>query len=337
MKKYCCFILVFLATGFLSSLFAQYDSSYIRSYDGYLVGRFLLNRKYTALNVSNDIGNYRVRYRPNKTFSVGLGVTYKLVTVNVSVGLVQPNEEKGKTRDFDLQLYRYGRKFVTDVIFQFYKGFYIPDGRYAPALGSFYVRPDIKMNTIGGSYQYILNHRKFSYRAAFQQTELQKKSAGSVTIGFELFMGRFAGDSTVIPHSLIDETGESIYKMKFIELGPNLGYVHTWVYHKFFLSAGGSVSLNAGVHKYFDAGRETVYTAVSPNSLLRFSGGYNTERWGLNLLFRSADLHLPDFENRSILFSAGNLRMNFIYRFLPNKSTRKLLRGIDRVHKKLKG
>jgi hypothetical protein len=327
---------VFLSTGFFSSLFAQYDSSYIYSYKGYLVGRFLLNRKYTALNVTNDIGNYRVRYRPNKTLSIGLGVTYKLVTVNLSVGLVEPNEEKGKTRDFDLQLYRYGRKFVTDVIFQFYKGFYIPDGRYAPTLGSFYVRPDIKVNAIGGSYQYILNNRKFSYRAAFQQTELQKKSAGSVTIGLELFMGLFAGDSTVIPHKA-GETSESIYKMKFIEIGPNLGYVHTWVYHKFFLSAGGSVSLNAGIHKFFEEGRETVYTAISPNSLLRFSGGYNTERWSLNLLFRSTDLHLPDFENRSILFSAGNLRMNFIYRFLPNKSTRKFLRGIDRVDKKLKG
>jgi hypothetical protein len=336
MKKYYCFIFVFLTSGLFSSLFAQYDSSYIQTYEGFLVGRFLLNRKYTSLNVSNDIGNYRVRYRANKTFSVGLGVTYKLVTVNVSVGVVPPNEAKGKTRDFDLQLYRYGRKFVTDLIFQFYKGFYVPDGRFASAPGSFYVRPDIKVNTIGGSYQYILNHRKFSYRAAFQQTELQKKSAGSVTLGAELFMGLFQGDSTVIPHELMAESAESIHKMKFIELGPNLGYVYTWVYHKFFLSAGGSVSLNVGVHKFFDEGREKVYTGISPNSLLRFSGGYNTPRWGFNLLFRSADLHLPDFENRSILFSAGNVRMNFIYRFLPNKSTRKFLRGIDRVDKKLK-
>lgn len=313
----------------------QYDSSYIAEYDGYLVGRLLINRKYTGLNVRNDVGNYNVRYRPNKTFSVGAGVTYKFATLNLSVGVIQPSEDKGRTRHLDLQLHKIGRRSVTDLLFQFYKGFYIPQGRYAQGSAEYYLRPDISVDAIGIAHQYIFNHRKFSYRAAFQQTELQKRSAGSFTAGVELFMGRFAGDSTVFPSQLTSQ--ESMYKMKFIEIGPSVGYIHTWVYKKLFFTAGGAVSLNFGINKFYERETETTYPGFSPNSVIRLSTGYNVGKWSFNLLFLSRALHLPDFENRSVLFNTGNIRMNLVYRFRPGRATKKLLREIDKIDERFKG
>jgi hypothetical protein len=333
MKAY--WILVVLLGTSLQTL-AQYDSAYIGGYDGFFIGRFLVNRKYTAINVSNDIGNYNVRYRPNKTFSVGLGATYKFLTLNLGVGILQPNEEKGHTRNLDLQLHKFGRKFVTDLVLQFYKGFYIPQGQYASGSAEYYLRPDIRVNTIGLVHQYVFNHRRFSYRAAFQQSEVQKKSAGSFTGGLELFMGNFQGDSTVFPRELQLTPSETLHRMKFIELGPNAGYIYTWVYGKYFVTAGGSVSVNIGINKIYQEDKEVKYTAVSPNSVIRLSTGYNAGKWGVNVLFISRALHLPDFENRSILFNAGNIRMNFVYRFWPSRQAKKLLRGIDKVDKKLK-
>lgn len=315
---------------------AQYDSTYIGEYEGFLIGRFLVNRKYTAITVKSDIGNYNVRYRPNKTFSIGLGATYKFLTLNLGVGVVQPDQKKGDTRNLDFQIHKFGRKFATDAVLQFYKGFYIPQGRYALGSAEYYLRPDIKVNTIGLVHQYIFNHRKFSYRAAFQQSEVQKKSAGSLTAGLELFMGKFQGDSTIFPAVLRLTSSESLHRMKFIEFGPNAGYIYTWVYGKYFITAGGSVSLNIGINKFYEKDSEAKYTAFSANSVIRFSTGYNAGKWGVNLLFISRALNLPEFENRSILFNAGNIRMNFVYRFWPNKHTRKLLRGIDKVDQKLK-
>jgi hypothetical protein len=314
----------------------QYDSTYIGGYDGFLIGRFLVNRKYTSINVRNDVGDYSVRYRPNKTFSVGLGATYKFLTLNLGVGIIQPDQQKGHTRNIDLQMHKYGRKFVTDLVLQLYKGFYIPQGRFASGSAEYYLRPDIRVNTIGLVHQYIFNHQKFSYRSAFQQSEVQKKSVGSLTAGVELFMGNFQGDSAVFPAELRLVSPESLHRMKFIEIGPNAGYIYTWVYKKYFFTAGGSVSFNIGLNKIYEEDREKKYTALSANSVIRLSTGYNAGKWGFNVLFISRALHLPDFENRSILFNAGNIRMNLVYRFWPSRQTKKLLRGIDKVDKKLK-
>ena len=62
------------------SLRAQYDSAYIDSYKGLLMPRFLLNRKTTGMNFRNLAEGYTLRYQPNKTFSAGLGITYKFAT-----------------------------------------------------------------------------------------------------------------------------------------------------------------------------------------------------------------------------------------------------------------
>jgi hypothetical protein len=311
---------------------AQYDSTYIESYSGYLVGRFLVNRKYTTMNISSSRRDYSLRYRPNKTFSAGLGASYRFATLNLTVGILQPQESRGRTRDIDIQLHKYGRKFTVDLLLQTYKGFYLADRSFSPPGEEYYVRPDLAVNAFGGAFQYIFNHRKFSYRAVFQQTESQKKSAGSFLAGFELYIGRFKGDSSIIPSSAI--TGgppELIRKLRFIDFGPNGGYAYTWVYKNLFLMASASVSLNATINQVFNEGEPQNYLGVSPNTFFRVATGYDTRKWSVNVILITRGLHFPAFEDRTFNVNSGRYRFNFIYRFEPGRKTKRYLKVIDDV------
>lgn len=315
----------------------EYDSSYVHSYNSYLMPRFLVNRKYTRMELFNRDEDYSLRFIPNKTVSAGLGVTYKFATLNLSFGILKPDEERGETRNLDIQLHRYGRRFTTDLIAQFYKGFYLSDQSYASGTNSYYVRPDLAVTALGGSFQYVFNHRKFSYRAAFQQTELQKKSAGTFLLGFELYMGRFRGDSTLIPESIAERVqNPTLRKMRFIEIGPNIGYAYTWVYKKYFIAAGASIGINAGISRFYDNTGGNTIMGVSPNSIIRFSSGYNVRHWAINVLYISTALHLPRIEERSVIMNTGNIRLNFIYRIYPVGNLKKAVRLIDSVDRKLK-
>lgn len=315
---------------------AQYDSTYVESYRGYLMPRILLSRKTSGVNYYNEKGGYSLRYQPNKTFNFGAGITYKFVSFKISVGILEPHQQRGNTRDLDIQFHRYGKKVVADFMAQFYKGFYLPDRRFGTPAQEYYVRPDLAVSALGGTFQYIFNHRRFSYRAAFQQTEWQKKSAGTFLVGMELFMGRFRADSTIVPYPLQLEQSDGTRKMRFIELGPNAGYSYTWVYKKFFINAGASIGINAGLNRLYEGDGGMTFTGVSPNTVLKISSGYNVKRWGINILYHTTALRLPPFENRSIVLNAGNIRTNLIYRIYPDKKVRKALRSIDKMDKKLK-
>jgi hypothetical protein len=315
--------------------YAQYDSSYIESYRGYLMPRLVFNRKTTGINYHNEEKGYSLRYQPNKTFNMGVGITYKFITLKASVGLLAPHPQRGDTRDFDVQFHSYGKKFMTDILVQFYKGFYLPDRRFGPTADEYYVRPDLAVSAVGGSVQYIFNHRKFSYRAAFQQTEWQKRSAGTFLVGMELFMGRFRGDSTIVPTALGDPGTDGLTKMRFIEFGPNAGYAYTWVYKKFFITTGAALSLNAGLNRFYDGTGGTTFAGVSPNTVLRVSSGYSVKRWGVNLLYLSTALRVPEFENKSVVVNTGTIRLNLIYRIYPRKKMRDLLKPIDDVEKRM--
>jgi hypothetical protein len=338
--KVVCKTIVILAVAIFCTLGpsaqAQYDSNYVDSFRGYLMPRLLLNRKTTGMNYHNEEHGYSLRYQPNKTFNIGVGLTYKFITLKVSVGILQPREIRGNTRDLDVQFHSYGKKFATDILAQFYKGFYLPDQRFGSPASEYYVRPDLAVSALGGSIQYIFNHRKFSYRAAFQQTELQKRSAGTFLLGMELFMGRFRADSTIVPLPLRDESTEGLRAMKFIEFGPNGGYAYSWVFKNFFITTGAALGLNAGLNQFKEGDEKVVFTGISPNTVLRVSTGYSVRRWGVNVLYLSTALRVPKFENKSVVMNTGTIRMNIIYRIYPGKRVKKILKPIDEVEDVLK-
>jgi len=238
-KNYCtCWLLCLWLLCFspFGSKAASNDSLYYVSYANRLTGRVYLSQKLTALNFNDRKKNYTLHYLPNTTLNLGVGATYKWLTINLAYGFSFLNQDKdrGKTRYLDLQFHGYGQKAVVDGFGQFYNGFYLsPPGTAAPGI-QYYVRPDLKVTVIGLSYQRVLNYKRYSFRASFLQNEWQKRSAGSPLVGIEAYGGNFKADSTITPR-VIDNSSQTVSQnhTNFFQFGPTAGYAYTYVLNEF--------------------------------------------------------------------------------------------------------
>ena len=300
---------------------------YYQAYNHQITGRFFVSNKYTNFRLRGD--GYSLFYRPTTSYNLGVGFTHEWLTLNVGYGFgfVNPNVDKKGTRSIDLQFHPYGRKIAIDVLGQFYKG-------YQSSAPYDQLRTDIRVNAVGATIQYIFNYNKFSYRAAFLQSEWQKRSAGTWLAGFEVYAGAVRADSSLIPDQEL--LRQKLIESKFVEFGPSVGYAYTYVYREhYFVTGSASVSLDVGFNTTLaaDKGKDKE-AGFSPNTLLKFFGGYNSSKWAITAIYLYNTLNLvPNEQSQKISMSTGNFRIHFAYRFKPSKKTRRLLKPLDDIKK----
>ncbi|HEY5825785.1 MAG TPA: DUF4421 domain-containing protein [Cyclobacteriaceae bacterium] len=315
------FLLLILSFGEQAS--AQDTTDYYQTYNRQITGRVFLSNKFTNLNLRGD--NYSLKYKPVTSYNIGLGFTYQWLTINVGYGFgfINPNLDKKKTRSIDLQFHPYGRKIAIDVLGQFYRGFKLPSQDE--------LREDIRVNVVGATAQYIFNHDEFSYRAAFLQSEWQKRSAGSWLAGFEFYTGGVKGDSSIVPNASVRV--DKLKSVSFFEIGPSVGYAYTYVYREHFFATGSlSVSLDVGFNTSTTEESKERSSGFSPNSLFKIFAGYNSSKWAITGIYLNNGVRLaPTFEDKRFVLNTGNFRVHFAYRFKPGKSARKLLEPVNRV------
>jgi hypothetical protein len=311
----------------------QVDSTYVISYENDFMARTFFLRRYTNFNFLNNKNDVSVQYSPNSGFAFGIGANYKWATINLSYAFdfLNPYQGRGETKAFDVQLHGYGQKIIIDLLGQFYAGFYLPTKTLRSTSGGFYTRPDIKVTAIGGTLQFVANNRRFSYRAAFMQNERQKKSAGTWLFGMEVYSGIVAADSSIVPRVLAKEE-VGVREMRFLEIGPNVGYAYTWVYKgNFYVSGSASLSVNAGYNRYRDDTSLTSVVTISPNSLFRVSSGYAWNNWSVNAIYVATGLYVLGETDNHIIVNAGDMRLTLTYRFSPTRKMKKMLRPVDKA------
>lgn len=153
------------------------------------------------------------------TFSVG--VNYLGVAVSLSLN---PAKLLGKYKDFEVNLSSYGRRWGFDVGYQDarnFTGWYQDEGEPRIELP-----PEVlTMKALNANAYYVLNHRRFSYPAAFSQSYIQRRSAGSFLLGL----------SGLHMQAETSGTFESLLKMTNIGLGAGYGYNwvpwRNWLFH----------------------------------------------------------------------------------------------------------
>lgn len=320
---------VFTAMGQMKAS-SPHDTTYYVTYSNLLTTRLYGSRKYTDILVRDHKGPNKFRYLSNTPNNLGIGATYGILTLNLgaNIGLSKPNiEAKGKTKYLDLQAHAHARKFNVDLIGEFYKGFYLPPFDKAATNGdNWYKRPDIRVTNLGIAAYKIFNWERFSFRAAMLQNERQKKSAGSLLAGAEIYYGQTKGDSSLIPSVLQNEfTQYGVNKLRYFSIGPGIGYAYTLVVAKHFYvlgSATASVPLTFNQERSF--GSKESQTSVQPNLSYKAAIGYNQERWSINALWINNSLRTKGTLGR-YEYNTGNIRANLVYRFnSPSYVKRKL-------------
>lgn len=193
------------------------DTIYVQRFKNiFAIKTFLLNNgfEYTITPKNNpnfstqELNDAKLFYSPHipPTTGVsvnikGIGFTYIFKFTNDYLDTT--GRIKSGYKQFAMNMY--GNKFGFEGYYQDYSRFYFHFKNHPPNLKDYNV--NIRAYQWGARGIFIFNGKKFSYNAAFNQTQLQKKSAGS---GLLMIAGRFS-ELKSIDRSLIPDTLKPYY------------------------------------------------------------------------------------------------------------------------------
>jgi len=163
--------------------------------------------------------HYQSEMEANSKATLSLGVGYQGFTLSLALN---PAKLMGKYNDYELNFNCYRRNFGFDVIYHDAKnftGWYDQEGMKRVEL------PDgmLHVQTLNVNVYYAFNNRHFSYPAAFSQSYIQRRSAGSFLLAAS-GMGQRA--------TLDWEEGQ---KLKMTNIGIGAGYGYNYVPHQGWL------------------------------------------------------------------------------------------------------
>lgn len=265
-----------------------HDSTYYEMFPDKLTLRLYAGQKITRFTIPSYGNANDIEYRANHKINTGIGFTWHNYSLSAFYGFSFLNkdlEARGKTKGLDLQLHLYPHKWAVDLLFVMPKGMYLhPKGYAAANSSSYYYRPDVKERLWGVSGYKVPNKEKFSYRAAINQNEWQKKSAGSVLYGGEAYFGIIEGDSALVPKAIQSGFPQAgITEMRYITIAPGFGYAYTLVIDKHFFIMGslvGNLDVNFTTEEIGNV--QNKKTSVSPSGVYKAAIGYNSSTWGVN-------------------------------------------------------
>ena len=142
--------------------------------------------------------------------TLSVGVSYLGFTLSMALN---PAKLMGKYRDYEFNFNSYGRRFGFDVIYQEAKNF---TGWYdRDDMQRIDLPPDLlSVKTLNANAFYVFNSRRFSYPAAFSQSYIQRRSAGSFLLAA----------SAMAQHATLHYEQPMELKMTNIGIGAGYGY-----------------------------------------------------------------------------------------------------------------
>jgi len=321
----------------------DYDTNYIKNHKHRLTITIPVAKKFYGFNITDLEKNRTIKYSPNNYYHVGFNFSNIILTFGFSPGIkfgAKPNRGTTKSRDFQLTII--GRKVITDLNYQSYKGFYVYNtSEYKISETSddtIAIRPDINVTSFGINTNYVFNSRKYSLRGAFSFTDVQRKSAGSFMAGiYHSHVVFSSNDSSFIRHPFIHNFSpllSEINQISQISVGVSGGYGYTLViYKKFIFSI--AVNVGAGVQKTYyrkmDGTDESLKLNLATNVNAKNALRYDNLRFFIGVLatydqnfaFNTSVFNNDKYIARVVGFAG--------YRFNIKKNGRKLLKAIGLV------
>lgn len=311
--------------GFKKIFNDQYDSTYYDKLDELLTAKVFLARKFSDFELNDHVHDKAINYKSNPSSSIGFGFSYKWLGVSLGIGLQNSNDSIfGQTNRIDLQTQINLRKLTINLYSGAYNGYYLQNSKELLStgeVGEYYNRADIQNMTYGISGYYVFNSSRYSNRATFLQNEWQKKTGGSFLAGGNVFYNRIKGDSSLIPHHLIDENifnGVKFNRTGYFALGGNIGYGGTLVlWNHWFFNLSMLVGLSSGITTIYPEGKKKESAFKIGATLLNSLGlGYNSNLFYAGLIYSNLQANSPlPLENTGVGFDVGQFKFMFAYRF----------------------
>ena len=158
----------------------KYDTAYIGRPDARWTIKYrgnLSGADMRTTSVTDGVQN-RSRVTADCRGTLSMAVAYRGLGLGVAVN---PAKFAGKCKDFEYNLNSYSNRYGFDVVFlssKTYHGYKAADAERIDIH-----KGQISQNALNLNFYYAFNYRRFSFPAAFSQSYIQKRSAGSWMIG----------------------------------------------------------------------------------------------------------------------------------------------------------
>ena len=176
---------------------------------------------------------------PTPSFKVGPYVGWRWIFVGYTFDLGHP---KNATKSTELSLSLYSSMLGVDFVYirntgtfklQRVHGF---DGiDHKEYKGTSF--EGMQTHTFSLNAYYVLNHKHFSYPAAYAQSTVQRKSCGSWILGFSFDKQKALFDYKLLPQGLISNNGVpvlsenmKVHKVEYSNFSISGGYAYNWVF-----------------------------------------------------------------------------------------------------------
>ncbi len=273
------------------------DTNYVQTYYNDLIVRVYSANRNNFVRLMDLEKDLDLRYRPNDYFDLGVGLNYKWFGINVGTKIARFSDDDnryGKTSTYGLQSYLYARKFTVDLMALKTRGYYLDNEnealRQEITAEEYYKRRDIRTRNIGVNLNYVLNHRRFSYKAAFKQNELQKRSAGSLICGGGIYLLSVKADSVLVPRGIKPDYflgWRDLTAFNCYSLNGDVEYAYSWVpLRNWVITAAYRFSLGIQRNSWeFESTEDNKQVKLTRSGMFRLSGGHHFPGFYLGLTY----------------------------------------------------
>lgn len=158
----------------------SYDTNYVVRPEGRLTLKVRVNQSGDDFHVRGDKNGVssKADLKTNFKTTVSIGASYRGISASLSIN---PAKMKGAYKDYEFNLAYYSSRLSLDA--SYHRSTTLAgDTKRGDAIGHL-ESGDVKMRMANLAGYYIFNHRRFSYPAAFTQSYIQRRSAGSWLAG----------------------------------------------------------------------------------------------------------------------------------------------------------
>lgn len=244
------------------------DTAYVEPQHYNLSAQLQSINTFEYYSVKTESGK-KISFSPDATYRLGPSGGYRFLCYGFSVDLKHlSSSSKSNRRMFNMSIFN--KMFGID----FYwldsgNAFHVNSMDVNLGTGDMQPLKDIIANGLsfnmrGLSFYYIFNHRRFSYPSVYAQSTVQKKSAGSMMLGFGYTRHALDVDWEQVDNTVKKTMGMSIKQlgldsltsfnaMRFADLSLSCGYAYNWAFAKCW-------ALNASATMAFAYNQPASYT-----------------------------------------------------------------------------
>ena len=310
--------------------FNDIDTNYIEPQRYNFTTMLQNTNTYEVYRIASDKGQ-SITFAPEANIRIGPYFGWRWIFLGYTVDithLLQKSNDK-RRQEYDLSLYSsmlgidiYYRRTGNDYkIRQLYLG----EGINTDLIrGTGY--DGLTSSIRGFNLYYIFNHRRFSYPAAFSQSTIQRRSAGSPLLGIgytrhtlEVNWKELADlvSCRLGNHVKVDST-LMFDKIKYTDVSVSGGYAYNWVFaHNWLLASSLSVALaykqSSGdlPHERFSFS-DFKFSNINIDGIGRFGLVWNNSKWyaGMSMIFHAYNYRRSNFSTNNF-FGSVNLYVGF--------------------------